>query len=259
MDKLFSHLVLARVLSKKSEKPSKGIEQASPAPVKQKAKTSKKVSFGWGVMTFLAVMVVLVASRYLTLNPEVYFPEQKLIYMAHTTMLLMHIVGAMLAILIGPFQFLEGMRTGRLLKVHRWLGRTYLIAVLVGGLGGLYMAPLSYGGMITHLGFAFLGILWLFSGFMAYKHIRNKNIELHREWMTRNYALTFAGVMLRLWMPTFAMAGVDFMAGYIVTAWLCWVPNLLVTQWIINRRRNSERSLVESASLDVSYREQETA
>jgi hypothetical protein len=91
--------------------------------------------------------------------------------------------------------------------------------------------------MTAHLGFASLAILWLFSGFMAYQHIRNKQIERHREWMTRNYALTFAGVMLRLWMPTFGMAGVDFTAGYIVTAWLCWVPNLIVAEWIITRKR----------------------
>lgn len=259
MDKLFSHLILARVLSKKPEIPPKKIELALPAPVKQKARPAKKVNPGWAVMTFLAMFLFLVASRYLTLNPDVFFPEQKLVYMAHITMILLHVVGAMLAILIGPFQFLEGMRKGRLLKVHRWLGRTYLIAVLVGGLAGLYMATLSYGGMVSHLGFASLAILWLYSGFMAYKHIRNKNFELHREWMTRNYALTFAGVMLRLWMPTFVMAGVDFLAGYIVIAWLCWVPNLFVAQWIINRRRNREIGLIESELPQVSKRGQETA
>ena len=223
-----------------------------------KSKPSFLQRLGWVVMTFLAMLVFLLASRYLTLNPDVFFSEQKLVYMAHITMIILHVAGAMLAILIGPFQFLEGMRKGRLLKIHRWLGRTYLIAVLVGGLAGLYMAGLSYGGMTTHLGFASLAILWLFSGFMAYKHIRNKNLELHREWMIRNYALTFAGVMLRLWMPTFVMAGVDFIAGYILTAWLCWVPNLIVAQWIINRRKKSESGLVESELSRVSNRRQET-
>lgn len=252
MNKIFSHLMLAQVLSKKSESPYQKNENASPAPKKQRTKSQKKVTLGWVVMMFLAVMVSLVVSRYFTLNPEVYFPEQKLVYMAHITMLILHIAGAMLAILIGPFQFLEGVRQGRLLKIHRWLGRTYLIAVLVGGLAGLYMAPLSHGGIVSHLGFASLAILWLYSGFTAYKHIRNKQIESHREWMTRNYALTFAGVMLRLWMPTFAMAGVDFTVGYILTAWLCWVPNLIVAQWIINRRRNNKKDLVKSEILQVS-------
>jgi uncharacterized membrane protein len=200
----------------------------------------KKVNWrkiGWGVMTFLATLVFLYAASYLTLDPDNYFPEQKLVYMLHTTGLLTHIVGAMLAVILGPFQFLPRSRSRRFLNVHRWLGRTYLIAVLVGGLGGLYMAPLSYGGLPTHLGFASLGILWLFSGWKAYRHIRRREIEPHREWMMRNYALTFAGVMLRLWMPISGAVGLEFLPSYIVVAWLCWVPNLLVAEWMIRRRR----------------------
>jgi uncharacterized membrane protein len=200
----------------------------------QKTGVLKKI--GWALMLFLSLMLFLLAGRYLSLDPEVYFPEQRLVYVAHTTALIMHIVGAMLAIIIGPFQFLPGIRKGRFLNIHRWLGRTYLLGVLFGGLGGLYMAQFAHGGIISRLGFAGLGLLWLYSGFRAYKHIRNKEIEQHREWMTRNYALTFAGVMLRLWVPTFTSVGVDFLTAYVIIAWLCWVPNLLVAEWIIQRR-----------------------
>ncbi len=83
---------------------------------------------------------------------------------------------------------------------------------------------------------------------MAYRHIRNKNLERHREWMTRNYALTFAGVTLRLWLPLFSGFGMEFQTAYMIVAWLCWVPNLVVAQWIINRKRNNERGSVESKS-----------
>lgn len=197
---------------------------------------------GWAVLLFLAVLTSLITSRYLTLNPEVYFPEQKAVYMAHITILIVHIVASMLAILIGPFQFLPGIRKGRLLKFHRWLGRTYLLCILFGGLSGLYMAQLAYGGPFARLGFTTLAILWLFSGFRAYKHIRAKEIERHREWMTRNYALTFAGVMLRVWNPSFGIMGIDFTTGYIVVAWLAWVPNLIVAQWMISRIRHSQRN-----------------
>jgi len=205
-----------------------------PQTVRSKSGVMKKV--GWAVMTLLAVLIFLMAGRYLTFNPEVYFSEQKAVYIAHTAMLIMHIVGAMLALIIGPFQFLPVMRTNGFLKLHRWLGRTYLLAVLFGGLGGLYMAQFAYGGIVSSLGFAALGSLWLYSGFRAYRHIRNKEIDQHREWMTRNYALTFAGVMLRLWVPVSIMAGMDFVTAYRIIAWLCWVPNLLVAQWIIQRR-----------------------
>jgi hypothetical protein len=130
---------------------------------------------------------------------------------------------------------------------------------LFGGFGGLYMSRFSYGGWISHFGFAVLGLSWLFTGWMAYILIRNKDIEHHREWMTRNYALTFAGVMLRLYMPISVILGFDFMKSYIVVAWLCWIPNLFVAQWLINRRRNTESRFAESVSARVSGRHQETA
>ena len=197
---------------------------------------------GWSLMMFGAILASLWSSQYLSLNPEAFpFNQQKMVYTAHMTMLILHIVGAMLAILIGPFQFLPGIRKGRLLKVHRWLGRTYLLSILVGGVGGLYMAQFAYGGLITQSGFATLATLWLYSGFMAYKHIRNKDLEQHREWMTRNYALTLAGVMLRVWAPLSDAVGIDFLVAYRVIGWLCWVPNLLVAQWIIVRTRPAQR------------------
>lgn len=201
---------------------------------------SRKLSIpqkiGWTFLLLMATFPVLISLGYLTLDPDNFnFAEQKIVYTAHLTMLITHIVGSMLAILIGPFQFLPNLRKGRLLKIHRWLGRTYLLSVLFGGLAGLYMAQLAYGGTISHLGFSGLAILWLYTGFMAYKNIRNKNIEQHRHWMIRNYALTFAGVMLRLWVPLSGAAGIDFLMAYRAISWLAWVPNLLVAQWIIHR------------------------
>ena len=207
--------------------------------IAQSGKPSIGKKFGWGFLLLLAVFPVLLSSSYLTLNPEDFsFAAQKAVYMAHHAVLMVHIIASMLAILIGPFQFLPRLRKGPLLKVHRWLGRVYLLSVLFGGLSGLYMAQFGYGGLITELGFAALAILWLYSGYMAYTSIRNKDIEGHRQWMIRNYALTLAGALLRLWLPVFVgAAGVDFLIAYRAIAWFCWVPNLLVAEWIIRRSR----------------------
>jgi len=212
----------------------------SPLVRRQKFRIGKAI--GWAFLLLFAIFPVMISLGYLTLNPDNFsFAEQKATYVAHLTMLMMHIIGAMLAILIGPFQFLPKLRKGRLLKVHRWLGRTYLLSILFGGLGGLYMAQFSYGGTVTHLGFGVLAILWLYTAYRAYRHIRNKEVKLHRQWMIRNYALTFAGVMLRIYVPLSGPLGIDFLTAYRVIAWMCWVPNLLVAEWIIRRTLPAQR------------------
>ncbi len=107
---------------------------------------------GWAVLLGLAVLLFLLASRYLVFGEAVYFPEQKATYVAHTAGIVTHIAGAMVATLLGPFQFLPRISTNRYVRLHRWLGRAYPGGVLVGGLGGLYMAFLAYGGLPARLG-----------------------------------------------------------------------------------------------------------
>ena len=56
--------------------------------------------------------------------------------------------------------------------------------------------------------------------------------------MTRSYALTFAAVTLRLWLPELA-AIFPFEAAYQTVSWLAWVPNLLIVEWRIRRNATS--------------------
>jgi hypothetical protein len=60
--------------------------------------------------------------------------------------------------------------------------------------------------------------------------------------MVMNYAITFAGVTLRLWQIVFGVIGLDFLTGYIIVTWLSWVPNLLVALWINNRNHSVEKN-----------------
>ncbi len=57
-----------------------------------------------------------------------------------------------------------------------------------------------------------------------------------RVWMIRSYALTFAAVTLRIWLPLSQVAGLPFAQAYPAIAWFCWVPNLIVVEWLILRR-----------------------
>jgi uncharacterized membrane protein len=178
-----------------------------------------------------------------TASPAPFVPN----YQAHAAGIYIHAFAAVLALVLGPLQFLTALRQRRR-ALHRGLGRLYLgVGVLVGGLSGLYMALCAFGGLAGKLGFAGLALAWLFTGFKAYQAIRAGEVERHRAYMVRNYALTLAAVALRVYLPLSMMAGADFGAAYAAIAWLCWIPNLLVAEVFWNRRRNRPAGMPAAA------------
>ena len=217
-----------------------------------KTNTFKK-NFPWALMAFLAVVVTIIAlAPYITLNSE-NFNNATARYATESTLryvgLFVHAFSGGIALLLGPFQFLDGFRKRRPV-VHRWMGRLYLVSILIGGLWAFVIAPGMISGLVGEVGLLSLAVLWLWTGWSAYSSIRKGDIKSHREWMIRSFALTFAAATLRLWLGTLIATqlpflqtkyGGDFDAlfveAYRVVMWLCWVPNLIVAEMIIQRRR----------------------
>jgi uncharacterized membrane protein len=108
-------------------------------------------------------------------------------------------------------------------RFHRTLGKLYIAGALVGGLGGLYMAQFSASGTPSDLGFALLAIGVLTTTTLAFLRIRSGNVQSHREWMTRSYALIFAAVKLRPYLPVLEAAFGEH-TGHAIVAWACWLP-----------------------------------
>lgn len=164
-----------------------------------------------------------------------------------------HFLGSATALLVGGFQFSVRLRRARPV-LHRWLGRGYLLAVLIGGLGGLGLASVSHGGPPTHVAFALLALVWLYSGARAYQAIRHGDVGEHRRWMIRNFSLTFAAVTLRIELGLLAgVWGLGFDAAYGIVAWSCWVPNLVVAEWwILGRPAGAPRSRSSLPDSDTS-------
>jgi uncharacterized membrane protein len=162
-------------------------------------------------------------------------PDMRATYAIYPAAIYAHIFGSAVALIIGPFQFWTRLRNERP-QLHRWLGRCYLlIGVGIGGSAGLFMAFHAFGGLPARLGFGVLALLWLYTGYRAYRAIRARDIAAHRRWMVRNFALTFAAVTLRLYLPTAMVSGSAFEPAYIAVAWLSWVPNLIAAELIFNR------------------------
>lgn len=143
-----------------------------------------------------------------------------------------HFGGSALALAMGGFQLNAWVRR-RSLAVHRWMGRLYVIGVAAGGLSGLFLGWHAHGGLIAKLGFVGLAIAWLATTTQAYTSIRGGDFPAHRAWMIRSFALTYAAVTLRLYIPASQAAGIPFELAYPVIAWACWVPNLLVAELLV--------------------------
>jgi Predicted membrane protein (DUF2306) len=195
---------------------------------------TKLLKIGWGIMTVLGLVVAAYALGALVL-PIVRSPVIVARLHAVPLLVILHLTGGALAITLGALQLNSRIRRNYL-AVHRWIGRCYVIAVLVGGGAGLSLATMADGGLPSSIGFGMLGILWIGSTVTAYLCARRRRIDLHRAWMLRSYSLTFAAVTLRLWLPLSQVVGLPFLPSYQAIAWLCWVPNLIVVEWFVLRR-----------------------
>src|SRR5438874_8562924 len=162
------------------------------------------------------------------------FLEQR--FMTMPLAVTLHLAGAAVALVVGPLQHNSRLRD-RFLEMHRWTGRTYVLAVLFGGAAALSVATISDGGVPAHAGFGLLAVLWLLATGQAYRYIRAGDQDSHRRWMIRSYALTFAAVTLRIYLPLRQVVGIPFEPAYQTIAWLCWVPNLIVAEWLFLRRQ----------------------
>lgn len=146
-----------------------------------------------------------------------------------------------MALAAGPFQFSARLRR-RALRWHRGLGFIYLAGVGVGGVAGLVSAQGTFGGLTSRAAFSLLAGLWLAATALAWRAVCRRDLAAHREWMLRSFALTFAAVTLRLWLPLLQTGGASFTEAYQTVAWLCWVPNLIVAElWIAATRAASRR------------------
>lgn len=207
----------------------------------------------WLLVTSLSLLVALVASRYLQFDPSTYFAEQREIYLRRETILGLHIAGGMLALLLGPWQFVERIRV-RWPRVHRSMGYGYVVGVGTGAAGGLLLASTAYGGVVSSLGFGALAVLWAWTTLRGVLSARNGIASEHRRWMVMSFSLSFAAVTLRLMLGAvqgFDDAGlspVSFATAYPLIAWLCWVPNLALASWWTRDRRVCVISIEPAAS-----------
>jgi len=179
----------------------------------------------WGFFLFVAacfLTVLWVDERFLFVPTD---PEWRHIAPVQGKLLIHGLTGAT-ALLIGPFQFSDRLRTARP-KLHRWLGRIYVGAVAVSAplaawIGFHFERPITAPEQIAQGGFWFLCTL------MALLCALRRQFLVHKVWMMRSYGFCLVFVMSRVpdaipgfqwgdaflahtlwWMIAFALVGPD--------------------------------------------------
>jgi uncharacterized membrane protein len=192
---------------------------------------------GWILMTLIALYLSAVTLVYFSFRPDVYFllAKQDVVnFLPWRLAFYVHITGGLIALAVGPFQFLEKFRAKHL-KLHRLLGKIYVTAILcLGGPAGFFMAFFANGGPWADLGFIFMAFCWIGTTWLGLRAIMKKDLMNHIRWMIRSYALCFAAVTLRILTPMLSLVfHIKLAYILIAVAWLSWMINLAVAELII--------------------------
>lgn len=122
--------------------------------------------------------------------------------------------------------------------LHQNVGKVYIFLILfLAAPSGIYMGIFANGGIYSRISFVILGCLWWFSTLNAYKLARQKKFKQHKQWMWRSFALTISAITLRMWKVIIVfLFHPDPMEVYQIIAWLGWIPNILLIEYLIARK-----------------------
>ncbi|MCU7614458.1 DUF2306 domain-containing protein [Chryseobacterium sp. GMJ5] len=147
-----------------------------------------------------------------------------------------HVYTSIFVLLSG---FLAILRKDFILKnFHRNIGKLYIFLILFfAAPSGIYMGIFANGGVFSKISFVILGCLWWFCTFKAYRFARQKKFKEHQQWMWRSFALTVSAITLRMWKVFIVyLFHPNPMDVYQIIAWLGWVPNILIIEYLISKK-----------------------
>jgi hypothetical protein len=196
---------------------------------------------GWSAVLLAAVFFVFryVFRYYLNYNEAAFTDPLRgaANYWRMRGWLMLHISSGMLALLTGPWQFWTGFRA-RYFRLHRWMGRAFLVSVALGSVAAVRLAFGTTFGWALGASLCGLALAWITTAGMAYSAILQRRIAVHKEWMVRAYVVTFAFVIFRLMSDYSPMSRLEPVGErFVVISWASWAIPLLFTEVLLQLRR----------------------
>jgi hypothetical protein len=164
----------------------------------------------------------------------VFGPVRQAAHVGHVPMILTHVVGGIVMLFAGAVALRIGL-TRTWFRWHKTAGYTYLTWGIVASVSALIRsfdvghAP----GMATGV----LALVWLAFAAMAYRAVRNRRFDQHRDWMIRSYVAAWSFVFCRFWsraVPDSLQPGESDML------WLAWIGPLLVAEMMLQWSRGAK-------------------
>jgi len=192
---------------------------------------------GFIVLLMLAVPLAINALSYINFDPQYGFLRLKKFAIEtgwYLPAYYAHVLIAGIILVVGFFQVHPtwGLRWRPL---HRFFGKVYIGGILFfAAPGGLIMSFFINRGPLVLASFLLQCSAWIICTALAYKRIRQGDIQSHRQWVLRSFALTLAAITLRVYVFLSSWSfDLSQPTAYAAIAWLSWVPNLLICEWYL--------------------------
>lgn len=187
--------------------------------------------------------------------PRLYEPETTVA----TAGIGLHFAAGGVILVLGCIQLIDTVRS-RFPALHRWLGRLYVLAAFLAGVGGLAFiaAKGTVGGAVMDIGFGLYGILTVVAAVETFRHARAGRLDVHRVWALRLFALAIGSWLYRMdygfWILLTDGLGHtgDFRGPFDrVMSFFFYIPNLLVVEAFVRARHITAAPALKLAAATV--------
>jgi hypothetical protein len=196
--------------------------------------------FAVAILCFVAVMVTMVMP-YMRFEHATNFLGTKTDRVLAEPMFLpafyVHITTSFISIALGIAQFSVYLFRNYP-RLHKNAGKLYVGSILLlAAPSGMVLAWFANGGLAVKVAFGLQCAVWWLTTWYAWREATRRNYTQHLQMMLRSYAVTLAALALRT--ESYAMYylfDTKPIETYTTVAWLSWVGNFLVAEWLIYRR-----------------------
>jgi uncharacterized membrane protein YozB (DUF420 family) len=199
-----------------------------------------------GLAVVVTAFVAIFIPKYLTFNANLgrLSPVQ---YPYYFPVMMVHVLTATVTITTCVLQVWPWLLR-RHPRVHRWVGRMYVICVYPASLAAITISLLWAFSPVSGLSDIVHALAWMAATTAGYVYIRKGQFFYHRRWMLRSFMLTVSNILNRVvGLPIQAILAARLTTMFggnekammqavaACDSWLCWTVSLIWLEWWMDR------------------------